>query len=278
MQRGIAQEAGDPETKHEMLYEQSLSEAYYGRLTNAREFIQRAAAWARRNDLYGTAAYDLASFAIIEADFGDAAAAHRSASESLTDSKVSGGRMASLALGRAGYISRAQAAADDLAKRYPSSTLLNVYWLPTIRASIALSRNDPSQAVEILRVTSSYELGSDGTLEPIYTRGLAYLRLHRGSEAAAEFQKILDHPGITRNHPRAVLAHLELPGFLCFRAIPLGRAPSTGDFSPSGRTPIPISPSCSKRKLSTQGCSSLAVVAKDSTQCHAFLRRIALLR
>ena len=83
-----------------MLYEQSLSEAYYGRLTNAREFIQRAAAWARRNDLYGTAAYDLASFAIIEADFGDAAAAHRSASESLTDSKVSGGRMASLALGR----------------------------------------------------------------------------------------------------------------------------------------------------------------------------------
>ena len=85
-----------------------------------------------------------------------------------------------------------------------------MYWLPTIRASIALSRNDPSQAVEILRVTSSYELGSDGTLEPIYTRGLAYLRLHRGSEAAAEFQKILDHPGITRNHPRAVLAHLGL--------------------------------------------------------------------
>ena len=41
-------------------------------------------------------------------------------------------------------------------------------------------------------------------------RGESYLAAHRGKEAAAEFQKILDHRGIVWNAPIGALAHLGL--------------------------------------------------------------------
>ena len=47
-------------------------------------------------------------------------------------------------------------------------------------------------------------------LYPIYVRGEAYLGAHRGTEAAAEFQKILDHRGIVTNEPIGALAHLQI--------------------------------------------------------------------
>jgi Tfp pilus assembly protein PilF len=45
---------------------------------------------------------------------------------------------------------------------------------------------------------------------PVYVRGEAYLAVHQGSEAAAEFQKILDHRGVVLNEPIGALAHLGL--------------------------------------------------------------------
>ena len=45
---------------------------------------------------------------------------------------------------------------------------------------------------------------------PVFVRGEAYLAARRGAEAAAEFQKILDHPGIVLNQPVGALARLEL--------------------------------------------------------------------
>ena len=70
--------------------------------------------------------------------------------------------------------------ADDLAKRYPEDTLVNNCWLPGIRATIELSRNDADNAIEILQAAVTYELGSPnpnptvgGTLYPIYVRGQA---------------------------------------------------------------------------------------------------------
>jgi eukaryotic-like serine/threonine-protein kinase len=44
---------------------------------------------------------------------------------------------------------------------------------------------------------------------PVYLRGLAYLKLKDGPAAAAEFQKILDHPGIVVNFPVGSLVHLQ---------------------------------------------------------------------
>jgi hypothetical protein len=89
-------------------------------------------------------------------------------------------------------------------------------YLPTVRAQLALNGGDPSKAIDTLQPAAPYELGTPGSfafplaLFPVYVRGEAYLASHRGSEAAAEFQKALDHPGAVLNEPIGALAHLQL--------------------------------------------------------------------
>ncbi|HEY6266853.1 MAG TPA: hypothetical protein VIX11_01030 [Candidatus Acidoferrum sp.] len=89
-------------------------------------------------------------------------------------------------------------------------TLIQGYWLPTIRAAIEINRNNPTRAIEFLNATSPLEMIREGSLYAVYLRGLAYLLLHQGNEAAAEFQKLLDHRGLVGNSSRAALAHLGL--------------------------------------------------------------------
>ena len=129
---------------------------------------------------------------------GNAAQARRFAIESLSQGKSKYAvTLAAVAYAQAGDVSRAKKLAEDLDKRYPADTLLQAYWLPSIRAFIEISRNNPTRAVEVLGVTAPYELASPGILfGPVYARGEAYLLWHRGTEAVAEFQKIVDHPGI----------------------------------------------------------------------------------
>ena len=120
-----------------------------------------------------------------------------------------------MAHARAGSAKRAQSLANELAKGNPSDTLLNFYWLPTIRAAAELDLNHPAQAIEILQVTADYELAQPGplaatTLYPAYVRGQAYLQLGQASSAAGEFQKFLDHPAYLLNFPLGALAHLQL--------------------------------------------------------------------
>jgi hypothetical protein len=107
--------------------------------------------------------------------------------------------------------------AHGLAERFPLNTAINRYWLPAIYASIEIRRHNPEKALEDLRTTSPYELASPlpqfevgGSLYPVYVRGEAYLLLHQGKEAAAEFQKFLDHRGIAMNSPLGALARLQL--------------------------------------------------------------------
>ena len=94
--------------------------------------------------------------------------------------------------------------------------MIQAYWLPTIRAAIALDRGDGQKAVELLSVASQYELGmpvqwpSHGTLYPVYVRGEAYLRTGDGGQAATEFEKMIDHRGIVANFPLGALARLQL--------------------------------------------------------------------
>ena len=89
---------------------------------------------------------------------------------------------------------------------YPQHTMIQRYRLPTIRAAIALERKNPELAIELLRVTSLYELGAAPgmPLVPIYLRGQAYLLQHNGNAAAVEFQKIIDHPGIVKTEEAVV--------------------------------------------------------------------------
>jgi serine/threonine protein kinase/tetratricopeptide (TPR) repeat protein len=97
-----------------------------------------------------------------------------------------------LALAICGDAPQAERLAGETSKLFPNGTLWNAVQLPAIRAAIALKRDQPAKAVELLASASSYERAHP---EAVYLRGLAYLSLREGAEAAAEFEKILDHKG-----------------------------------------------------------------------------------
>jgi predicted Zn-dependent protease len=118
-----------------------------------------------------------------------------------------------LALARIGDVARAQGMADSLRKRFPTDTLVNNLWLPTIEASIELARGNQARALDLLQTAAPYELSSSlwgGLLYPAYVRGQAYLMAHDGTAAAAEFQKIADNRGAVANRTLGVLAHVGL--------------------------------------------------------------------
>jgi predicted Zn-dependent protease len=107
--------------------------------------------------------------------------------------------------------------ADGLGKWFPEDTIVRFNYLPTLRAKLALLQADPQEALHSLENAAPYELGLPSNsfynwpnLYPVYVRGEAYLTAHQGREAAAEFQKILDHRGIVLNEPIGALAHLQL--------------------------------------------------------------------
>jgi predicted Zn-dependent protease len=100
---------------------------------------------------------------------------------------------AALALALCGEAAQAQRLVDESAKQYPKNTLLNGLRLPMIRAAIELQHNNAAQAIELLQPASRYEAAAE--FWPQYLRGQAYLKLNRVAQAAAEFQKILDHRG-----------------------------------------------------------------------------------
>jgi tetratricopeptide (TPR) repeat protein len=121
---------------------------------------------------------------------------------------------AALAFAVSGDSSRAQTLADDLERRFPEDTVVRFSYLPVLRARIALNRGNSARAIEILHAAIPYELGASrglfGALYPIFVRGEAHLAAHQGLEAAAEFQRILDHRGIVGSDPIGALAHLQL--------------------------------------------------------------------
>ena len=157
--------------------------------------------------------------AVWEGFFANAREAERSATKALDLSKgrdVEYG--AAIAFALAGDTLRSQALANDLEKQFPEDTSVVFTYLPTLRALFALKRGEPANAIEQLRVASPYELGIPGIdfnfffggLYPAYVRGESYLAAHQGTEAAAEFQKILHHRGIVFSDPIGALAHLGL--------------------------------------------------------------------
>jgi len=106
---------------------------------------------------------------------------------------------------------------EGFEKGFVEDTDVQFNYLPTLRARLALIHSNPQQAIDSLEIAAPYELGLPAggfynwpNMYPVYVRGEAYLAAHRGREAAAEFQKILDHRGIVLNEPIGALAHLQL--------------------------------------------------------------------
>jgi eukaryotic-like serine/threonine-protein kinase len=122
-----------------------------------------------------------------------------------------------LALALSGDYARSQTLTNDLEKRFPEDTSVRFSYLPALRALAALNNRESAKAIELLQVAVPYDLGTPlsgapgffGPFYPIYIRGEAYLAAHQGVEAAAEFQKILDHRAIVVSDPIGALARLQ---------------------------------------------------------------------
>ena len=216
MERQVAWGVGKPGDEDRLLFAESTTEAYYGRIRKAREFSRRAEESAQHAEAKETAATWRAYATLTEAEFGNSEQIRQGTSAALA---MAPGRfvkvLVALALARAGDAAQAESMSEELAKSNSSNSLLNYYWLTTIRAAIQLDRNDPGRAIELLQAAAPYELGYDATLQlgtmyPVFVRGQAYLDLNRSKEAAAEFQKFLDHRGVVVSYPLAALARLGL--------------------------------------------------------------------
>ena len=209
--------ADRPGDEAQLLYYQSDTAAYYGQLNRARELSRQAVASEERAGRKEGAAGCEAAAGLREALLGNGAEAKRSAANAL---KASNGKdvqfVAALSLAMVGDKEKAVEFADSLKSRFPDDTIVKFNYLPTIYAQIALNDGDPARAIEFLRAATPYELGLAGTsnfstyLYPVYVRGQAYLAAHQGAAATAEFQKILNWPGVVSNEPIGALAHLGL--------------------------------------------------------------------
>jgi predicted Zn-dependent protease len=122
--------------------------------------------------------------------------------------------ISALTFARVGETKKAEQLSAQLEKDFPLDTLVQRYWLPTIRAAIALDHKDPNRAIELLDVASPMDLAQVAQVSvylcPVYLRGEAHLMLHNGNAAAAEFQKFIDHRGLVVNFSWGPLARLGL--------------------------------------------------------------------
>jgi len=198
---------------------EALAMARSGRLQEARRMAGMLVDIAQQSGRRERAGLFEAGRAVWEALYGNAAVARQSAGKAVAMGR---GRnedyAAAFALALSGDLPRSRALAQDLAREYPEDTFVQFMYLPTLRALFALNADDPTAAIQALQVSSRYDLhtngvsyiGRFGALYPIYVRGLAYLAARQPGEAAGEFQRILDHPGIVLMDPMGALARLQL--------------------------------------------------------------------
>ena len=198
---------------------EALALARSGRLQDARRMSGGPVEIARQSGRRERAGLFEAGRAVWEAFYGNAAAARQSASKALA---LGRGRdvdyAAAFALALSGDLPQSRTLAEDLAREFPEDTSVQFMYLPTLRALYSLTAHDPGAAIHALQTTTRYDLalggigftGRFGGLYPIYVRGVAYLAAHRAAEAAAEFQRILDHPSIVLVDPMGAMARLQL--------------------------------------------------------------------
>ena len=187
---------------------QAETAAFLGQLRKAKGFSNQAFDLAVARDLKDVAAQIVVGAAMRDALFGDCTLVKEQTAKALRISHrqftmAQGGN----AMATCGELSQAQSVIDELAKHFPKDTLLNDILLPLVRARIELNRGNPAQAIQLLDTTRRHE--GYAALQVAYLRGQSYLDQKKGTDSAAEFQKIIGQ--ISRGSlPLYPLAHLGL--------------------------------------------------------------------
>ena len=219
MDRAMARAMAKRGAEYRMAHAEALALARSGRLQAARRSSSRAQDLAVQAGAREAAASYQAARGVWEAACGNVAEGKKDAMAALEVSKGRDLRYAvGLGLALSGDSSRSAALAGDLEKGFPEDTFVKFTYAPVLRALAALGRGKPADGVEELQTALPYELAVNGVnyshllggLYSAYVRGEALSATHRYPEAAAEFQKILDHRGLVGADPIGVLAHLQL--------------------------------------------------------------------
>ena len=200
--------SSEPGYEGRVLFEESNTAAYFGRLRAARELSRRSEEKALSEKDTGTAAQIEADVSIREALFGNSGAAHSHAAAAVRLGGAPGFHVMALAL--AGDTTQAMEVVHHIESQTPPGTFMDKVTHTEFRGAIELNRGNAMRALEYLGPAASFEAGWYLLYRPAYLRGEAYLLAHRGQEAAAEFQKIIDHRGVVVNQPFGALAHLGL--------------------------------------------------------------------
>ena len=197
--------------REDFLHEHSLIEIQQGRFHSAERLRLQASG---RTSKASNADWWMVLSALEDAEVGKDVETRR------YESKAAGSPLdrentiaLALALARSGRTAEAGSLADQISAERPEDTLVQHYFIPTIRAAIELDQHDPAAAIDLLRGTAKYDLAFTGSFDsvyPAYIRGLACLGLGDGQSAAAQFQKLIDNPGFSVRHVIGPLARLQL--------------------------------------------------------------------
>jgi DNA-binding winged helix-turn-helix (wHTH) protein/tetratricopeptide (TPR) repeat protein len=214
MEQLLVQSTEIPGARSALLAEQASTEAYHGHFEKARSLSHSAIKLMMHDGDKESAANCLANAAIREAETGSSAKARLLIHQArkISDDKHTATLMA-LVSAETGDYKQALSLSDYLDKKYPHGTFLQSYWLPVIRAEVELRQGRGGKAVNLLAPAGPFESAATDefpttSLYPVFVRGQAYLSAGDGNKAAAEFQKIIDHPGMVLNLPVGALAYL----------------------------------------------------------------------
>jgi predicted Ser/Thr protein kinase len=214
----LAEGRGNQDTEIVLQQLQALAAAHDGRLNEAEQYSRSAIEMARSGQLRERTAVFQAAPAVWNALYENKDAARRTAEIAL---RTFEGRdvafAAGFALGLSGDVARTQMLADQLDKEYQEDTQVQATYVPALRALAALKK-DPRKAIVLLEANRPYEFGIPpiafnhyyGNMYPLYIRGLALLAMGKAGEAAAEFERLLAHPGLSTGDPVEAAARRQL--------------------------------------------------------------------
>jgi len=224
MERQLAQSRGNNESEMVLAQVQALAAARDGHLTEAEGYSRSAVVMAKSARLQERTAVFQAAPAVWNALYENKGVAREAAAKALKtfEGREAEGREVAYAAGfasaLAGETAKAEALADKLDKEYPEDTQVQATYVPTLRALVALDRNDAKKAIDLLEANRPYEFGIPplafihfyGNMYPIYVRGLVYLKMGKAEEAAVEFSRLLAHPGLAAGDPVDAAARRQL--------------------------------------------------------------------
>ena len=212
--------ARDRGYEDKVIAERSRATLYFGQVRAARELSQVLLDDAARNKNKQALAAFEAGIAFEDAMLGEMASARQHANDSL---RLGGSPAMALAL--LGDVAQTNSILEKWTSQAPEGGSANRIRIPEVKALLELKRGNAARVVELLEPVRRYEAGWADKYMSAYLRGQAYLATGRNSEAALEFQKVLDHRGVVLTSLIGPLSHVGLArAYTLLGDIPRARA------------------------------------------------------